>query len=68
MEKWEKDTTIKVPQGISGIKIMVGKEFEFKEEFVNKSKDMLPYILKYEFVSRTKNHYSFANPFLIKFL
>jgi hypothetical protein len=25
VEKWEKDATIRVPQGISGVKIMVGK-------------------------------------------
>jgi hypothetical protein len=30
IEKWEKDATIKIPQGLSGIKIFVGKEFEFK--------------------------------------
>lgn len=25
VEKWEKDTTIKIPQGITGIKILIGK-------------------------------------------
>ena len=68
VEKWEKDATIRVPQGISGVKIMVGKEFEFREEFVSKAKEMLPLILKYEFVSRGRNSYSFLNPFLLRFM
>lgn len=27
VEKWEKDSTIRVPVGLSGIKVLVGKEF-----------------------------------------
>lgn len=27
VEKWEKDSTIRVPVGLSGMKVLVGKEF-----------------------------------------
>lgn len=48
--------------------MLVGKEFKFRDEFISKGKEMLPYILKYEFISRNRNNYSFNNLFLFKFI
>lgn len=68
VEKWEKDPGMNPPQGITGIKVLVGKQFQFKDIFISKSKQLIPLMLKYELLNRNKCQKSFNNQFLFKFI
>jgi hypothetical protein len=55
IDKWQKDASIKVTQGVTGIKAMLGKEFEFRDSYLPKVKESVCLLLKYEFIDRSKH-------------
>lgn len=68
IEKWEKDSKYLPPQGITGIKILMGKEFDFKEIYLSKSKEIVPFLIKFELINRAKHPQYFNNEFFFGFI